>query len=300
MSTDIRTRLVALAKTYDGVSVATARAKYLALVAAGETPEMAAYMALPKTSGCALFIRGLWRALGLDEPELKPPYFSPPPYGPGRRKPGLAVSDVVTIARRYGAWVTDVRRRRPELGDVPLVGGDRVKDGGVEHVYGVTLSNGDVLHSIDGGQVVGGAQAIASKIRTWEQRRDGSVWDRSRLSTDPGSGAPRRVMGWVDVSKLPFPLELAAPVPSSAGGHELAPRPTIKRGDKLPDVGAWQRILGASPKPRDWPGTWGWPLKPDNDFGERTETATKWWQTVRGLEVTGVVDAATWASARGT
>ncbi len=195
--TDIRSQLVALARSYAGVSVSTDRDRYVALVASGETASMAAYMAQPKTSGCALVVRGLWRLAGLAHPRLAPPY-----------KPGLAVADVVSIARQHGAWVTDLSLR-PSPGDVVLVGGDPRLDGGVEHVFTVLVCNGDALVSVDGGQRdAKGNQAIEEKIRAWTLD-GGATWDRSHKASDPGSGARRRVKGWVDVCKLPFPTPMS-------------------------------------------------------------------------------------------
>lgn len=279
----IRDRIVALAKSYDGCHAGPAsRARYLDLVGPGETETMRAYMALPKTSGCALVVRGLWRQLALFDLRLTPPY-----------KIGLAVADVVSIARRNGAWVTDLSLR-PEPGDVILVGGDPKADGGVEHVATVTACDGNALESVDGGQRdAAGNQCIATKVRTWEVRADGSVWDRSRKGTDPGSGAARRVRGWVSAVRLPFPdavadtapAELAPPTPRNHGGTPLERRPTLRRGDRGEYVAEWQRRIGTLPA--------------DGIFGAGTEGATKRWQTQQGLDADGIVGAKSWAAAIG-
>lgn len=196
----IRERLVALARSYAGVSVTDARQRYLDLVGPGEAPDMRAYMALPKTSGCALTVRGFWRLLGLVHRRLAPPYVF-----------GMAVTDCVQIGRNSSAYVSPPELDRlPEPGDMVLVGGDRLKDGGVEHVYTVIEVElvGREVHivSIDGGQVdASGNQCIREKRRTWTRDTRGAFWDQVEQGSDPGARARRRVMGFVNVSKLPFP-----------------------------------------------------------------------------------------------
>lgn len=82
---------------------------------------------------------------------------------------------------------------------------------------------------------------------------------------------------------------------------------TVRRGDRGPDVAAWQRVLAASEKPGTWTnvrgerGTWSesqpWPLAEDGIFGALTERATEAWQATRGLEADGVVGPRTWQAA---
>lgn len=212
----IRDRIVTIAREFETVDVSTAKERYLELVAGpGDTePGQRAYLAAPKTSGCALVVRGLWRRLGLSDRLLTERYRS-----------GMAVGDVVAIARKHGAWVTDLSRL-PQPGDVILVG-DNGKSG-VEHVATIVAVRADgTLESVDGGQRdKAGQQAIRHKVRTWERRADGSVWDRSRLASDPGSGAPRRVIGFVNVEALPFPAAIEPPEVDGAGGHSLPPPDT--------------------------------------------------------------------------
>lgn len=61
-----------------------------------------------------------------------------------------------------------------------------------------------------------------------------------------------------------------------------AGRPTLRRGDRGPDVQAIQRAVGAAP---------------DGTFGPATETAVRGFQARHGLAVDGVVGPATWRAA---
>lgn len=188
-----RAEFVFLARSFDGCSVTTARERYLDLVGRDETRPMRDYMALPKTSGCALTVRGLWLLAGLKHKRLEPPY-----------KFGMAVADVVAIAKSFGAWVEAFGDRRPGPGDVVLVG-DNSGPGAWEHVFVVVECDGDKLRSIDGGQVdAKGNQCILAKERAWSIDTKGFLWDRSFKGSDPGAGRKRVVRGWVDCSKLPF------------------------------------------------------------------------------------------------
>lgn len=119
------------------------RERYLDLIAWGETERVRA--ALARCSGCALVVRGILRRIGFDDPELK-----------ARYRMGMAVADVVAIARRHGAWLP---------GTTPIVAGDIVLVGGVglggnEHVFVVVDNDGARVTSVDGGQVVRGFQAV--------------------------------------------------------------------------------------------------------------------------------------------
>lgn len=268
--TDIRTRLVEIAEGFVGCSAAPeTRARYLELVAGpGDTePGQRAYLCAPKTSGCALVVRGIWRAAGLADRRLVERYV-----------PGRAVSDVVAIAHAAGGWVTDLSRL-PLPGDVILVGDNGA--GGIEHVATITstTSTGS-FESVDGGQRdSAGQQAIRAKVRTWTRRADGTVWDRARLASDPGGAAPRIVRGFVDVSRLFPDVEAAPPTPRNTGAPA---RRTLRKGDRGEDVAELQRRLLCLPA--------------DGIFGPATEAAVKAFQTSAGLKVDGVVGPRTWAA----
>lgn len=55
--------------------------------------------------------------------------------------------------------------------------------------------------------------------------------------------------------------------------------PELRKGDKGPAVGLWQYLVGA---------------KQDNDFGQKTEGATKTWQKANGKTVDGWVGKGSW------
>jgi len=172
---------------YHGVGVSTDKDRYFELIAAGEDPPLQEEMG--KLSGCALSVRGFWRLFGLRDPRII-----------GRYKPGMAVNWLVQIAQERHGWYTPGDGKLPNPGDMVLVGGDKTRDGGVEHVYTVLEISCDpvIIQSIDGGQVDGaGKQIIQRKQRMWA-KRDGGFWDVVTQGTDPGAAAHggRRVQGW--------------------------------------------------------------------------------------------------------
>jgi hypothetical protein len=140
------------------------------------------------------------RSLGCSDKQVLPPYIF-----------GKAVSLLVDIARKRGGWTSLVRASGaplPQKGDFVLVGGDKERDGGVEHVFTVlecaVEEDSVVISSVDGGQRdAKGQQAIFRKHRRWTMR-EGSWWDVSSAGSDPGSNAPggRRVMGFGDIEKI--------------------------------------------------------------------------------------------------
>lgn len=194
---ETRERAIKLVATYDGVSVSSDRARYVGLLGPGETKAMQDYFCDPKTSGCALTIRGLWRELGCTDKRVMPSYVF-----------GKAVTWLVAIAKERGGWVAASSGNLPQAGDFVLVGGDKTKDGGVEHVFTVLTASvdgdGAILSSIDGGQRDDkGQQAILEKKRRWSLR-SGAYWDVSSHGSDPGSNAPggRRVIGWGNIERI--------------------------------------------------------------------------------------------------
>ncbi len=80
---------------------------------------------------------------------------------------------------------------------------------------------------------------------------------------------------------------LYARVAQDAVSSEPRMGPELRLGDKLPAVGEWQELA------------LGWTKRPlrDNDFGPKTEAATREWQRARGLPDTGVVDSTCWVIA---
>jgi hypothetical protein len=112
-------------------------------------------------------------------------------------------------------------------------------------------------------------------------------WLRALAITKPPTSSPE-----------PAPVVVSAPPATQ----------TIQHGSFGPLVGRWQTILNRDGKPVSWtnsdgdfvvwdPG-WAWPLKIDDDFGDRTKAATECWQSRRGLKADGVVGPKTWAKAK--
>ncbi len=197
----IRDRICEEARGLNGLGVTKDKKGYVDLLGPKETYPMQEYFCMPGTSGCGLVIRGLWRRLGLIDRKVSPPYVF-----------GRAITWLVSMARDRDAWLAAPKAAAPELpqpGDFVLVGGDKSRDGGVEHVFTVLsverCPDGTVsLTSIDGGQRDDkGNQVILEKNRSWAPR-DGSWWDVSSTGSDPGAGVRggRRVMGWCDSEKI--------------------------------------------------------------------------------------------------
>lgn len=117
-----RDDLTAFARSLDGLSAnpdcPASRAKYLDLIAPGETPARAAEMAT--NSGCGLVMRAVLRNF-IDHPILRASYRSQ-----------HALSDLVEIASQAGAAYTS--RRDVEPSDIVIVGGGS-DGGGPEHTY---------------------------------------------------------------------------------------------------------------------------------------------------------------------
>lgn len=141
-----RARLVELARSFDECGMSSDPQRYLDLLTGGfEDPRMRACMGM--MSGCALVVRGLWRAAGIAHPILEHPY-----------RIGRAVADLIEIAAEAnGLWEG---RAVPvfENGDVAIVGGPGA--GGVEHVWTIVDDTGDgypdretcLFTGLDGGQ----------------------------------------------------------------------------------------------------------------------------------------------------
>lgn len=164
-----------------------ARARYLELVAPGESAARAAE--LSTMSGCALVVRGIWRAF-IAHPIMERPYVT-----------GKAMSDLVQIAREAGAlhpWPA----RIPEAGDVIIIGGG-ADGGGPEHAWIALSVSVDedaaslAASGIDGGQRdAAGFQVVKEREHVMGQGRD--------RATDDGAqgGAARRVRYVIDTETV--------------------------------------------------------------------------------------------------
>ncbi len=150
------------------------RAAYLDLIGPGESDSMLRDML--QMNGCALTVRGLWRVAGVRHPILNRPY-----------KVGMAVADVVQIARDADAWRTT---GEPLVGDVFLIDN-------LEHVGTVVdRPNASQVVSIDGGQRDSvGNQLIRRRSRVLT---DGVMFGNDGVN----DGAARRLIGYCDCVAL--------------------------------------------------------------------------------------------------
>lgn len=163
---------------------AEARARYLELIAPGETAARAAELA--ECSGCELTGRGIWRRFIL-HPILEAPY-----------RDRQAGADLLAIARAAGASTVGLARW-PERGDVVIVGGG-ADGGGPEHAWTSLGVEGDSSEhargiekheGLDGGQLDDdGKQLIL--VRRHQLRR----------GLDTTSSYARRVRCVLDVKKI--------------------------------------------------------------------------------------------------
>lgn len=195
----IREKIKALCLYHENVGPGTNRERYLALLQSEDpkdhTAQYKVFFADPKTSGCALTVRGLWRQAGLVHPLL------------GHYKIGHAVLDVLTIAKESGAYVDGTALAKgaydPAIGDMVYVAAP-------EHVFTLieVTKRGPAdygIVSIDGGQTVNNQQIITKRFRNW-------VLSGRLLQDRPMyGGTVKQILGIVDVSKLPFPKDELTP-----------------------------------------------------------------------------------------
>ncbi len=204
---DTRTRILAVAPTVVALDADPAdpdqRRAYIELIAPGERPSVAAEMA--NLSGCGLVVAGLWRAAGVEDPQLNAPY-----------RIGSALSRLISIANSVGAWVPFAAGSFPDPGDMILVGDNDTGD--VEHVFTVTAITVDEqgaaqIRSVDGGQRdAKGFETILALSRSW----------RGSIDTVTGH-ASRRIVGWIDTSLLPSTSAPARAARGAPGVDSMAP-----------------------------------------------------------------------------
>ena len=216
---EIRKKAVDAALSVAGISAEPKTAGYQAyidLIASGEDENMQKSMAT--VSGCGLVISGIWRRIGVCAKEIEPPY-----------KIGSAVSRLFKIAKKAGAVREYKSGELPGPGDVVLVGSTNE----VQHVYIVIAVHMDSIGilSVDGGQrTSNNDQAIRLKRRVW---KDGI--DTVEGATDPGGHQGRRVVRWIDVTKLPMT--------GAVEPKEPLPEPKEPLPDAPADKRSWPSIL---------------------------------------------------------
>lgn len=159
---------------------------FLDLIAPGESEAKAKSMA--QMSCCGLVVAGIWRAAGVIDSHIEPPYII-----------GSAISRLTVLAHHVDAWINFTVGAYPNPGDMVLVGDNGA--GGVEHVFTIVSSDGaGGFESVDGGQRDSAQyQTILKKKRIWSGQKD-----KAYMGSDPGSAlAGRKIYGWVDCEKLP-------------------------------------------------------------------------------------------------
>ena len=131
-------------------------------------------------STCALVVAGIWRWCGVDAPWLHQPYVI-----------GSAVSRIVGFAQRARAWQGYQRHYPPPPGSCVVMG-----HGLSTHVMIVVDVDGDVVTSVDGGQIgARGLQCIRARRRRWTK----------------GALDGHEVQGWVDPMLLPYRGDVMVP-----------------------------------------------------------------------------------------
>lgn len=186
-------RIVAIAQDVVGIDASTGLDRFCDLLEpvmfGTSRSEIRRILGLPFGRGgistCGLVASGIQYRAGYDPDELSTPWS------------GRAVSRIVSYLRRAGAWTAPQWDGAPPLGSVVLIGHNTDRTwGGVEHVLTVVGLDGDVVESIDGGQVDGkGLQAIRTVRRRLTVRGNGQVWLVGLLG-DPARAPGRRVQGW--------------------------------------------------------------------------------------------------------
>lgn len=122
---------------------------------------------------------------------------------------------------------------------------------------------------------------IYSRTYGWRPRRyTGANPHNSHIhvSIQLTRGAENTVTPWLEVDDDPTP---APRVPAKAGQAPGARQ--LRFGHKGPDVAWVQRFIGRKKAGRA-----------DGVYGRKTAAAVRWYQRMRGLEVTGQVDWPTW------
>lgn len=185
-----------LAAAYAGTGAKSETEDYLQLLA-GNVESQAMRVSMLSMSSCGLFVRGLWRVLGVQHPILSSSYNC------------SAISDILSIARNKGALVPVNRKypdqSLPQAGDVFHIGtpgGVVGSDGKVlddSHVGVIVVTNpnsAECIATVEGGQVTSalGNCILAFSDRKWTIATDGTI-----------SMGSRRLMNWVNCDLLNIP-----------------------------------------------------------------------------------------------
>jgi hypothetical protein len=175
----IRAAMVSSAMAVAGITAARHREAFVALLGA-----VNGTWDLTHTSTCGLVVRGLLRRLGALM-LIRGRDWIRAPYGSADAPIGSVMTDLEMAAHISGAWrgPGPSKNRRPTPGDILFVAPP-------EHVCIVTgYRDGcgvEYLHSVDGGQVEEGMQAIHECARVWTGTQCGD----------------RKVRGWIDLEGI--------------------------------------------------------------------------------------------------
>lgn len=194
-------------------------------------------------------------------------------YGP-KTAWDIGIGDAVEVMGKYGPHTFVVTALRFDAG-VP-VSLDRAEYGqfldpdgpeGPEPADdGAHVRTGSVITRDAKGWKINGAPVIGRlNIMALRQRELGDV--DSERDTDPApEPPPDSQLTPVEVPHPPIKLERGSP-------HTELVRTLQRRLAKEPrPFKLWLRG-SANTAPPPWPAAWNWPIKPDGDFGERTEAA---------------------------
>jgi hypothetical protein len=196
-------RAIACARSWTGMSAVNEESRLYAAVVLPNDNEEAAERADDTFSSCALTALGYYRELGIQDSRLDRPYI-------GRND---AVTQVVSIARAAGAWVTPTPNSplgEPNVGDVVLIGSTSDPSyGGTEHVFVIVAFEPEEGHyvCVEGGRGPHGA-AIDESRRVFLWRGD-ALWAVRAAQPLTAARNPngRRCVGFLSVALLLAKLE---------------------------------------------------------------------------------------------
>ena len=219
---DVRSRALALAQTYIGLSTGPAtEERYRNLLADPTIDTRATQDALINQASCAPMVRAWFRELGVQAPELSNPY-----------KWAAAPADVLAIAKRANARIDKGGRftQTPQPGDIYYITGSAQHMGVIQSVEGSAESGEFVTTDISGGQYVPDGKGnpyaykgIAVAKRVWKRDDDREsptygLWyvKRSDGLDMVGAGPDyrgREVGALIDINKVLADV----PTPTSSG-----------------------------------------------------------------------------------
>jgi hypothetical protein len=179
-----------------------------------------------RNSSCAIFIRIMWRLLGVDDgaKQLDPPYN----FG------GFSCL-AKTAKLSTGAYRTDLEKWAPLPGDCAFI-----LSGTHQHIFTVLSWNAPVQVSMDGGQIASDGSIYDGKcmsVRMLARKPQGLG---TKTITFPPDQNPRQLNWWCDITKLKFSRKVI--LPKRIPGNGIPdPHPRDYKAADVP---------GAS-----WPGT---------------------------------------------